>query len=496
MALRQRRLSAPTRILVREAAQEWLEAARGGVVRTRSGRPYKPSTLRTYAAALDNRVLPVLGHLRLSAVTRRSVQDLIDDLVRAGLSASTTHNMLMPLRAVYRRAVSRGDVAANPTLGLSLPVGTGRRERVARPEEADALIAALPERDRALWATALYAGLRRGELQALRWSRVDLDAGIIRVTNGWDREAGLIEPKSRAASRRVPLPAALRPHLVSQRLRQRAADGGFVFAAAGVTPFDPPTIARRAKRAWLAAGLEPINLHECRHTFAAHMVAAGVNVKALSSYLGHSSISTTLDRYGHLLPGTSARPPRCSTPTSTAVSARRRQVEGPRSSEPESRVSDQLSDYRTPPPAASYPPYVSTAAEARRRDLAEAIAWALFGDLPGSAAVIWQTTRTPITDRFRTTTWPTTEDYPRSAWGSALRSAENSFRSSLAARSLLTTAGRHSGQESDSAARCRDRCGAAQRRLGSQGRGHLGSLASHGSAGKAALGDGRVPANR
>ena len=303
VALRQRRLSAPTKVLVREAAAEWLEAAHGGVVRTRSGRPYKPATLRSYEATLENRVLPALGNLRLSAVTRRSVQDLIDDLVRAGLSPSTIHNTVMPLRAVYRRALSRGDVAANPTLGLSLPVSTGRRERVARPEEADALIAALSERDRALWATALYAGLRRGELQALRWSRVDLDAGIIRVTNGWDREAGLIEPKSRAAWRRVPLPAALRPHLVSQRLRQGAADDGFVFAATGITPFDPPTIARRAKRAWLAAGLEPINLHECRHTFAAYMVAAGVNVKALSSYLGHSSISTTLDRYGHLLPG-------------------------------------------------------------------------------------------------------------------------------------------------------------------------------------------------
>jgi len=57
-------------------------------------------------------------------------------------------------------------------------------------------------------------------------------------------------------------------------------------------------------------------------------------------------------------------------------------------------LSDRAHDHRTPPPAATYPPYVSTAAEARRWDLAEAIAWALFGDLPGSAAVIWQTTRT------------------------------------------------------------------------------------------------------
>ncbi len=53
----------------------------------------------------------------------------------------------------------------------------------------------------------------------------------------------------------------------------------------------------------MAAGLEPIGLHECRHTYAAHMIAAGVNAKALQTYMGHSSITITLDRYGHLMPG-------------------------------------------------------------------------------------------------------------------------------------------------------------------------------------------------
>ena len=54
---------------------------------------------------------------------------------------------------------------------------------------------------------------------------------------------------------------------------------------------------------WERAGLEPIGLHECRHTYAAHLIAAGVNAKALSHYMGHSSVTITLDRYGHLMPG-------------------------------------------------------------------------------------------------------------------------------------------------------------------------------------------------
>jgi integrase len=53
----------------------------------------------------------------------------------------------------------------------------------------------------------------------------------------------------------------------------------------------------------VGAGLEPIALHECRHTYAAFMIAAGVNPKALSTYMGHASITITLDRYGHLMPG-------------------------------------------------------------------------------------------------------------------------------------------------------------------------------------------------
>jgi len=59
-------------------------------------------------------------------------------------------------------------------------------------------------------------------------------------------------------------------------------------------------------RAWKAAGLTPISLHECRHTYASFMIAAGVNAKALSTYMGHANISTTFDRYGHLMPGNEA----------------------------------------------------------------------------------------------------------------------------------------------------------------------------------------------
>jgi integrase len=68
-------------------------------------------------------------------------------------------------------------------------------------------------------------------------------------------------------------------------------------------PFDGGAVAERAQRAWRRAELEPIALHEARHTFASLMIAAGVNARALATYMGHASVTITYDRYGHLMPG-------------------------------------------------------------------------------------------------------------------------------------------------------------------------------------------------
>ena len=149
-------------------------------MRTRSADPYKPSALRAYEQALRHKLLPALGHLKLAALTRHPVQDLVDRLVAEGLSASTTRNAVLPLRAIYRRP-SRALRSPKSDRGALAPGGAGTA-RPGRPTGGcPALLAALPLEDRAVWATALYAGLRRGELAALRWQDVDLERGVICV---------------------------------------------------------------------------------------------------------------------------------------------------------------------------------------------------------------------------------------------------------------------------------------------------------------------------
>ena len=293
---------APGQAFFELAAQNWLEAAKAGTVRTRSGSPYKPAALRSYEDSIRRFLVPRLGRTRLADITRADIQDVIDWMVSEGYAPSTVRNAVLPLRSILRRALDRQEIDANPTERLDLPIDRRKKDRVAPPEEVDALLVALPEHLRLIWALAVYAGLRRGELQALGWKSVDLEQGTIEVERSWDRVAGFIDPKSRAGFRRVPLPGALRPMLVQQKLRQGAGEAGLVLGD-GQVPFDPSNAIRVAKRTWDKEGLRHLGYHECRHTYASLMIAAGVNAKTLSIYMGHSSIVMTMDRYGHLFPG-------------------------------------------------------------------------------------------------------------------------------------------------------------------------------------------------
>ena len=132
---------------------------------------------------------------------------------------------------------------------------------------------------------------------------MDLAAGVIRVERGYDAVEGEIGLKSGAGRRKVPIPAVLRDYLSEHLARSGRAGSDRCFGSTAESPFDGQKLQARADKAWREAGLERITPHECSHTFASLMIAAGVNAKALQVFMGHSSITTTLDTYGHLMPG-------------------------------------------------------------------------------------------------------------------------------------------------------------------------------------------------
>jgi integrase len=251
------------------------------------------------------RVLPEVGGAKLVDVARPDLQRFVYRLGAEGLAPATIQGTILPLRAIFRHAVSVGVLVANPATGLQLPAVRASRDRIATPAEAAILIAALrDEHDRALWGTLLYAGLRLGEAQALRWESVDLARGTIRVERGWDAKVGEIEPKSRAARRTIPIVPTLRDLLVSHRL-SAGREAGFVFGT-GERAFSPRSVTDRADTAWRKAGLERITPHEARHVCASILIASGLNAKAVSVLMGHSSIAITFDIYGHMFEGSEA----------------------------------------------------------------------------------------------------------------------------------------------------------------------------------------------
>jgi integrase len=147
---------------------------------------------------------------------------------------------------------------------------------------------------------------------------------VIHVSRGWDAIEGEQDTKSAAGKRRVPILDPLAAELTAHKTRTGRDGDALVFGRTATEPFNPETVRRNALAAWgwkeaanpepggwpkvihvkiRADALEPITLHEARHTCASLLIAAGVNPKALSVIMGHSTIAMTFDTYGHLMPG-------------------------------------------------------------------------------------------------------------------------------------------------------------------------------------------------
>ncbi len=201
--------------------QAWLAGAEAGEIRNRSGDPYKPSTLRGYRHALEERVLPLIGGEKLSAITTSDLQLLVDRWQAEGLPASTLRNIIKPLQAIYRRAKSRGGLPVNPTRDLELPArGRGEVEIVSPTVADEAACRATRRGSTASGRRRCTPGCATASCARLRWDAVDVAGGTIEVRESWDAKAGRIDPKTRTSRRRVPMPAALRELLLDRRLEE------------------------------------------------------------------------------------------------------------------------------------------------------------------------------------------------------------------------------------------------------------------------------------
>lgn len=290
-------------------ADEWTDGVRSGSIGRRKGRQgagYSATTLQGYQRSLRYVLRPEFGARPAGEIDEREWQMWVDRLSRRGLSRSRIANHLAVARAIYGWACrpTRRLVARNPLLAVELPPNDEKpRTRVADAEEAAELLAALSADDQVPYALAFYAGLRRAEIHRLEWGDVELDGYRLVV-----RKA-----KSTAGTgRRPPIAEPLRPILLMAFMRQGRPHGGNVSAVSVMSG----KLAERARTnwgwkrhngdRWVAGGspdppLEPISLHECRHTYASFLMAAGYTLRELMEFMGHSSLQAT-ERYVKLLP--------------------------------------------------------------------------------------------------------------------------------------------------------------------------------------------------
>ena len=167
-----------------------------------------------------------------------------------------------------------------------------------------------------LFYTMLFTGLRRSEVLALTWGSLDLNVCVLSVTQALHKVTGggyiSRVPKTRMSRRQVDIPPSLalllrdyRVKVEGQRLLLGTTlkDSDFVFAHLDGSPLEPSTVTHMFGKVVRRAGIENLRLHDLRHSYASFMLTAGVNVKAISQSMGHSSISITLDTYAYLLPG-------------------------------------------------------------------------------------------------------------------------------------------------------------------------------------------------
>jgi integrase len=209
------------------------------------------------------------------------------------------------LAASLDAAVNDGLIARTPCRGIALPKVEHHEMRFLNPTEVAGLADAINPRYRALVLTAAYTGLRAGECAALKLPRLNLLQRQLTVAETLSDVRGHLRftpPKTKAARRSVTLPASLCDELA--RHLSHYPTESLVFTAAEGEPIRWSNLRRRTwQPATEAVGLDGLRFHDLRHTHAALLIAAGEHPKVIQARLGHASIGTTLDTYGHLFEG-------------------------------------------------------------------------------------------------------------------------------------------------------------------------------------------------
>jgi integrase len=278
----------------------WLEVVKPTV---------EPNTYGPYERHVRLHITPYVGGLKLARLTKAQVRGWYAALTEAGVSPALQRKVGTTFTIALNQAVNDDLLPGNPALKVRKPKSKRPEMQVLDPDQVATFLAGA-RRDRlfALYLTALDSGARPGELFALLWSDIDLEARYLSITKSLEEINGVLrikEVKTAKGRRRIDLSPATVAALAEHRKNMLAA--GFI--AGPVFPDTEGGYLRQSnlrknsfKPILVRAALPNIRLYDLRHTCATLLLLADVPAKVVSERLGHSSVTLTLDTYSHVLP--------------------------------------------------------------------------------------------------------------------------------------------------------------------------------------------------
>ena len=286
----------------------WLEDSVPGSVRK--------STYDRNESLCRIHIVPALGRKKLKTLGAQDVAGFYRRKLDNGCTPASVRKMHETLHKALKQAVRWGYMARNPAEDVDPPKAHAEEVHPLTQDEARRLLETVRgDRLEALYVVALHTGLRQGELLALRWEDLDLEARKLQVRRTVTKDGGKLtvgQTKTAKGRRTVKLTRdaaeALRRHLTRQleeidRLGDYFQDDGLVFCTTKGTIINPTNLRKRSFAPLLdKAGLPHMTFHQLRHTAATILLLKNVNPKIVSEMLGHANIAITLDTYSYVLP--------------------------------------------------------------------------------------------------------------------------------------------------------------------------------------------------
>lgn len=300
--------TAPEQLTVRQFIERWLEQVK---------RSDSYGTWETYHLTCHKHVLGRLGKIMLRKLTQAQCQNLLNTLHDTGLSYNTLSKIKSMLQRAFKDAQTEKLITSNPMTGAKLPNqdrASAFEAQAFTAEQSQHFLASVENhRNKALFWVALMTGLRKGELIALRIEDVDLEAQTLRVAASarLEKGKGMVRKstKNKASEDRIPLPDMLIPiireHLIilaEERTDYRWTERGLLFPNERGQLMSSSTLWCTFKKALKDAELPPIRFHDLRHSCATLLITLGVHPRVIMEILRHAQISTTMNKYGHVIP--------------------------------------------------------------------------------------------------------------------------------------------------------------------------------------------------